>query len=101
MSGSTESVEWLKGPTAIAFVRPKGDAVAVAKALRDFARGNPNLVLKGGMFGTRCSRTRDDNDAGRRAVREVLFARLAGGFQAPLTKAAGLFQASPATSRTA
>src|SRR5688572_2400595 len=40
----------LEGPTAIAFV--SGDAVTVAKALRDFSRTNPNLVVKGGLLGT-------------------------------------------------
>ena len=40
----------LDGPVAIAFVRKDGgDAVTAAKALRDFARANPNLVLKGGI----------------------------------------------------
>src|SRR5438876_7515738 len=39
----------LEGPTAIAFVRD--DAVGVAKALRDFARVNPHLVVKGGILG--------------------------------------------------
>ena len=39
----------LEGPTAIAFVR--GDAVAAAKALRDFGRTNPALVVKGGLLG--------------------------------------------------
>src|SRR5688500_9916325 len=38
----------LLGPTAIAFI--EGDAVAVAKALRDFSRTNPNLVVKGGLL---------------------------------------------------
>ena len=39
----------LTGPTAIAFV--DGDVSAVAKALRDFARANPNLIVKGGIVG--------------------------------------------------
>src|SRR5438067_6568932 len=43
--------ELLVGPTALAFV--DGDAAAVAKALRDFGRTNPHLVLKGGLLGTR------------------------------------------------
>ena len=43
--------EMLTGPTAIAFV--EGDAAAVAKALRDYARGNPALVVKGGLLGQR------------------------------------------------
>ena len=42
--------ELLTGPTAIAFVQ--GDVSAVAKALRDFARANPNLIVKGGVVGT-------------------------------------------------
>ena len=44
--------ELLTGPTAIAFV--DGDAVTVAKALRDFARDNPALVVKGGLLGRGC-----------------------------------------------
>src|SRR5579875_2882816 len=38
----------LVGPTAIAFV--KGDPVDAAKGLRDFARSNPLLVIKGGIL---------------------------------------------------
>src|ERR1700710_3306285 len=38
----------LVGPSAIAFVH--GDPVAVAKALRDFAKANPLLSVKGGYF---------------------------------------------------
>ncbi len=47
--------EMLTGPTAIAFVPRDGDGdpVMVAKALRDFAKGNPNLVMKGGVLGGR------------------------------------------------
>ena len=44
------SSDLLTGPTAIAFVH--GDVSAVAKALRDFARNNPSLVVKGGVVGT-------------------------------------------------
>ena len=39
--------EYLSGPTALTFV--DGDVSAVAKALRDFARSNPLLVIKGGL----------------------------------------------------
>ena len=47
--------ELLTGPTAIAFVGEKedgspGDAAAVAKALKEFAKANENLVLKGGVL---------------------------------------------------
>jgi ribosomal protein L10 len=43
--------QFLVGPTAITFV--KGDASAAAKALRDHAKTNPLLVLKGGVVGGR------------------------------------------------
>src|SRR5438132_13862652 len=84
-------VPLLEGPVAIAFV--KGDAVATAKALRDFARVNPALVLKGGLLGPRVLTQADVQALADIQPREVLLARLAGGFQAPLAKAAGLFQA--------
>ena len=81
-----------RGPVAIAFVR-QGDAVTAAKALRDFASTNPNLVVKGGMLGPRVLSVADLEALADVPPREVLLARLAGGFQAPLVKAAGLFQA--------
>jgi large subunit ribosomal protein L10 len=92
--GLEELAETLEGPVAIAFVRKDGgDAVTAAKALRDFARTNPNLVLKGGVLGPRLLSTSDIEALADVPPREQLLARLAGGFQAPLTKAAGLFQA--------
>ena len=50
-AGFTEMADLLEGPVAIAFVRPEGDAVTAAKALKEFAKTNPNLVVKGGMLG--------------------------------------------------
>jgi large subunit ribosomal protein L10 len=90
-AGLSDLVSLLEGPTAITFV--KGDAVTVAKALRDYARGNANLVVKGGILGTRVIAPEDVVALADIQPREVLLARIAGGFQAPLTKAAGLFQA--------
>jgi large subunit ribosomal protein L10 len=81
----------LLGPTAIAFVH--GDAAVAAKALRDFGRTNPELVVKGGLLGDRLLTAADIAALADIEPRDVLLARLAGGFQAPLTKAAGLFQA--------
>ncbi|HTK17671.1 MAG TPA: 50S ribosomal protein L10 [Acidimicrobiia bacterium] len=92
-AGFTEMAELLEGPVAIAFVRPEGDAVIAAKALKDFAKGNPNLVVKGGMLGPRVLTVSDVDALADVEPREVLLAKLAGGFQAPLVKAAGLFQA--------
>jgi large subunit ribosomal protein L10 len=90
-AGLGDLVSLLQGPTAITFV--KGDAVAVAKALRDYSRTNAHLVVKGGILGTRVIQPEDVVALAEIEPREVLLARIAGGFQAPLVKAAGLFQA--------
>jgi large subunit ribosomal protein L10 len=90
-AGLGDLVSLLEGPTAITFVN--GDAVTAAKALRDYARVNPNLVVKGGILGARVIAAEDVVALADIEPREVLLARIAGGFQAPLVKAAGLFQA--------
>lgn len=90
-AGLTDLASLLDGPTAITFVR--GDAVVVAKALRDYSRANPALVLKGGILGKRVIRSDDVVALADIQPREVLLARIAGGLQAPLARAAGLFQA--------
>ncbi len=90
-AGLSELNPMLEGPTAIAFVR--GDAVGAAKAIREFAKTSPTLVVKGGLLGGRLLSAADIDALADIEPREVLLARLAGGFQAPLTKAAGLFQA--------
>jgi large subunit ribosomal protein L10 len=90
----------LTGPTAIAFVgeRPDGspgDAVLVAKALRDFARTNPALVVKGGVMDARTLTAGDARALADVEPREVLLARMAGAFAAPMQQFAGLLQALP------
>ncbi|MGQ0825634.1 MAG: 50S ribosomal protein L10 [Actinomycetota bacterium] len=93
-AGLEDLLGTLSGPVAIAFVRKDGgDAVTAARALRDFAKTNPNLVLKGGLMGPRVLTTADVEALADVPPRDQLLARLAGGFQAPMTKAAGLFQA--------
>jgi len=88
--------EHLTGPTAIAFVPTgAGDPVAVAKALREFAKGNPNLVLKGGVLGDKILGTADVEALADVAPREELLARLAGLIAAPMVQFAGLLQALP------
>jgi large subunit ribosomal protein L10 len=90
-AGLPELLDMLEGPVAIAFVR--GDAVLAAKALKEFGRTNPELVVKGGLLGTAVLTAKDIAALAEVPPRDELLARLAGGFQAPLTKAAGLFQA--------
>jgi large subunit ribosomal protein L10 len=89
--GFSDLTPLLNGPTAIAFI--SGDPVEAAKAIRDFARANPALVVKGGVVE---GRTVDAAEVTRLAdveSREVLLAKLAGAMKGNLTKAAGLFQA--------
>ena len=93
-AGLDDLVDSLTGPVAIAFVRKDGgDAVTAAKALRDFAKTNPNLVAQGRDARRRVLTTADIEALADVPPRDQLLARLAGGFQAPMVKAAGLFQA--------
>lgn len=92
--------EHLVGPTALAFTGTMpdgspGDVVSVAKVLKEFARSNPALVVKGGLL----EGTTLNADEVRRLAdiepREVLLAKLAGLMAAPMTQFAGLLQAVP------
>jgi len=83
----------LEGPTAIAFADT--DVPAVAKALRDFSRANPLLVVKGGVMGSTVLSAGDASALADIPPREVLLARLAGLIAAPLQQFAGILQAVP------
>ena len=85
--------EYLSGPSALTFVQ--GDISAVAKALRDFARGNPLLVIKGGLADGSLLSSSDLAALADLPPREVLLARLAGALAAPMQQMAGLLQALP------
>jgi len=81
----------LTGPTAIAFIN--GDVVEAAKGLRDFAKANPSLVIKGGVLE---GKSLDASEIAKLAdleSREVLLARLAGGMLASLSQAVYLLNA--------
>jgi large subunit ribosomal protein L10 len=81
----------LSGPSAIAFV--KGDVVEAAKGLRDFAKANPLLVIKGGVFEGKPLSAAEVTKLADLESREVLLAKLAGAMKANLSKAAATFQA--------
>ena len=85
--------EYLLGPTALTFVT--GDSVAAAKALLDQSKANPLLIIKGGVLGDAPMTADDVKALASLPSREVLLAQLAGAFQAPLVKTAGLLQALP------
>jgi large subunit ribosomal protein L10 len=83
--------ELLNGPTAIAFIN--GDVVEAAKGLRDFAKANPALVIKGGFID---GATMDANEIAKLAdleSREVLLGKLAGAMLASLSQAVYLLNA--------
>jgi large subunit ribosomal protein L10 len=85
--------EYLSGPSALTFVQ--GDISAVAKALRDFSRTNPHLVIKGGLADGSLLSSADLAALAELPPREVLLARLAGALAAPMQQMAGLLQALP------
>ena len=85
--------EYLSGPSALTFVQ--GDISAVAKALRDFSRANPLLVIKGGLADGSLLSSGDLAALADLPPREVLLARLAGALAAPMQQMAGLLQALP------
>jgi large subunit ribosomal protein L10 len=85
--------EYLNGPTALTFVQ--GDISSVAKALRDFSRNNPLLVIKGGLADGSLLSPGDLAALADLPPREVLLARLAGALAAPMQQMAGLLQALP------
>ncbi len=82
------------GPTAITFV--EGEPVDAAKTLRDFARDNRALVIKGGYLDGRPLSVAEVMSIADLESREALLARLAAAMQGNLAKAAGLF-AAPAS----
>ena len=81
----------LTGPTAIAFI--KGDPVLAAKSLRDFAKANAPLIIKGGFLDGKILTAEEINKLADLESREVLLAKLAGGMKASLSGAAALFNA--------
>jgi large subunit ribosomal protein L10 len=85
--------EYLNGPSALTFVQ--GDISAVAKALRDFSRNNPLLVIKGGLADGSLLSSGDLAALADLPPREVLLARFAGALAAPMQQMAGLLQALP------
>ncbi len=85
--------EFLAGPTAIAWI--KGDISGVAKALRDFAKATPTLVIKGGVLDGRALSAKDLGALADLPSREVLLSQLAGLIAAPMRNLAALFQAVP------
>jgi large subunit ribosomal protein L10 len=90
---TTELTDLLVGPSAIAFVG--GDVVEAAKGLRDFAKANPLLVIKGGVLDGKPLTPAEIVKLADLESREVLLAKLAGAMKASLAGAAATFAAMP------
>jgi large subunit ribosomal protein L10 len=81
----------LIGPTAIAFIN--GDLVEAAKGLRDFAKANPALVIKGGYVDGAPMGAAEIAKLADLESREVLLGRMAGAMLASLSQAVYLLNA--------
>jgi large subunit ribosomal protein L10 len=90
-AGITDLDDLLVGPSAIAFVT--GDMVEAAKGLRDFARTNQSLVIKGGVLDGQPLSPDEITRMADLESREVLLAKMAGALQASLQNAAYMFNA--------
>ena len=81
----------LEGPTAVAFIQ--GEPVQAAKALRDFAKAHPVLIVKGGVMDGKALTPEEITKLASLESREVLLAKMAGALLASLSNAASLFNA--------
>ena len=90
-AGVEISDDLLTGPSAVAFI--KGDPIDAAKSLRDFAKENPFLVIKGGFYEGKSVTPAEIMQLANLESREVLLAKLAGAMKGSLAKAARIFDA--------
>lgn len=92
-AGVTGLDELFTGPTAVAFI--DGEPVDAAKALRDFAKAHPLLIIKGGFLDGKALAPAEVNKLADLESREVLLGKLAGAMLGTLTKAAVVLNALP------
>ena len=90
-AGVDLSADLLAGPSAIAFI--KGDPIAAAKSMRDFAKENPLLVIKGGIYEGKSITPAELMELANLESREVLLAKLAGAMKGSFAKAARIIDA--------
>ena len=90
-AGVDLSPELLQGPSAVAFI--KGDPINAAKSLRDFAKENPFLIIKGGIYEGKAITPKELMELANLESREVLLAKLAGAMKGSFAKAARIIDA--------
>jgi len=91
LAGIDGLTDLLVGPSAVAFVT--GDPVEAARGLRDFAKANPHLVIKGGVLEGRPVTVDQINKMADLESREILLSKMAGALNASLVNAVTLFSA--------
>lgn len=92
-AGTTDVLQLIDGPTAIAFLDAEGDPVAVAKVLSEVARANDVLVIRGGVLEGVVVGEDEIKRLATLPPADVLRAQLVGAVAAPLTTVVGLFTA--------
>jgi len=78
--------EHFTGPTGITVI--ESDPVEAAKVLKNFAKDNEAFVVKGGLMNSEPLTVDQINVLANIESRDVLLAKIAGGFNAPLVKLA-------------
>ena len=92
VAGTTFEVaqDAMVGPLIYSFSK---DAVAAAKVISDFARGNDKLVVKGGVYAGRALDAQGVKALASIPSREVLIAQIAGMLRSPIQRLAGVLAA--------
>ena len=78
------------GPLIYGFSK---DAVAAAKVIADFAKGNDKLVVKGGVYAGKALDAQGVKALAAIPSREVLIAQIAGMLRSPIQRLAGVLAA--------
>ena len=92
-AGTKELLDFVDGPTAIAFLNPEGDPVAAAKVLNDTARRHDVLVIKGGILDGAVVSDAEVKSLATLPPTDVLQAQLVSAVSGPLMMIVGLFTA--------
>ena len=91
MVGYKNIVDYLNGPTGVAVI--DSDPVEAAKVLKTFSKEHDSFVIKGGMMEGEDLTLDKFEILATIDSRDVLLAKLAGGFIAPLNKFFGVGKA--------
>jgi large subunit ribosomal protein L10 len=84
------AAETMSGPLIYGFSE---DAVAAAKVISDFAKGNDKLIIKGGAYAGKVLNADGVKALASIPSREVLLAQIAGLLKSPVQRLAGVMAA--------